>query len=45
MIAGKLATLRDLQTDYGLEDLYDLLEVLQVEAENDARAQAATEVG
>lgn len=33
-----VVTLRDLQTDYGLEDLYDLIEVGMVLSENRRRA-------
>ena len=36
MISSKLATLHDLQTIYGTEDLYDMLEVLIVDAHNQA---------
>ena len=34
MIGSRLATLAELQTVYGVEDLYDLLEVAAVDAHN-----------
>jgi len=34
VISSRLATLAELDTVYGLEDVYDLLEVLQVDAHN-----------
>lgn len=43
MINAKLARLVELQTVYGLEDLYLLLEAMIVDAENERRAQAAAE--
>lgn len=36
IIAGKLATMRDLQTDYSLEDAMDLVEVARVKSANEA---------
>lgn len=40
--AGK-ATLLELQTVYGLQDVYDLLEIIQIDAYNDRLAQRAAE--
>jgi hypothetical protein len=34
VISGKLATLYELQTVYGTEDVYDMLEILSVDARN-----------
>lgn len=34
VVSGKLATLHELDTVYGLADLYDLIEVLAVDAHN-----------
>jgi hypothetical protein len=34
-----------LQTVYGLEDLYDLLEIVAIDVENDRRAHKAAEQG
>ncbi|QPF88425.1 hypothetical protein IC762_17800 [Bradyrhizobium genosp. L] len=34
MISARLATLHELQTVYGTEDLEDMLEIVQVDAEN-----------
>jgi len=34
VISVKLATLHELDTVYGIEDLYDLLEVMSVDAHN-----------
>lgn len=34
LVSAKIATLTELQTVYGLEDAYDLLEVLTVDAHN-----------
>lgn len=34
VISGKLATLAELQTVYGVEDAYDMLELLTVDARN-----------
>jgi hypothetical protein len=36
-----MATLHELDTVYGVEDLYDMLEVLEVDAHNKRIAQAA----
>lgn len=41
MIAGGRATLIELQTVYGLEDVYDLLEIARVEGYNERLAQEA----
>lgn len=43
MIVNRLATLHELQTVYSYEDLFDLLEILQVDAYNQAIAQQAQE--
>jgi hypothetical protein len=37
VVSSKLATLHELQTVYGLSDLYDFLEILAVDACNDRR--------
>lgn len=39
MISAGLATLHELKNTYGLEDLYDLLEVVLVDAYNRAVAR------
>ena len=41
MIRAKLATMAELHTIYGLEDLWDLLEIASVEAHNQAIANRA----
>lgn len=41
VIINRLATLHELQTVYSYEDLFDLLEILQVDAYNQAMAQQA----
>lgn len=41
MIDGGKATLAECQSLYGLEDIYDLLEVMIVSAENERRAHEA----
>ena len=43
MISAKLATLHELQTVYGLEDVYDLLEIAQVDAYNERLAHKAAQ--
>jgi hypothetical protein len=42
-VSSRLATLTELQTVYGVQDAYDLLEILSVDAHNEtvARAQEA----
>lgn len=35
MIGARFATLHELQTIYGLEDMYDLIEVLVVDRHNE----------
>lgn len=35
LVGARLATLHDLDTRYGLEDMYDLLEIAQVDAYNE----------
>jgi hypothetical protein len=35
IVSRRLATLHELQTVYGAEDLYDLLEVIAVDAHNE----------
>lgn len=39
MIGSRLATLHELDTVYGVEDLYDLIEVVMVDADNSRAAQ------
>ena len=39
MLSRKLATLEQLQTTYGSEDLYDLLEIVIVDNRNEELAQ------
>ncbi len=34
VVSSKFATLYELQTIYGVEDLYDLLEIITVDAHN-----------
>lgn len=34
VVSSKLATLKELQTDYSLEDAYLLMEVIRVDGEN-----------
>ena len=34
MISSRLATLHELDTVYGVEDLYDMLEILEIDAHN-----------
>lgn len=43
MIGAGHATLHELQTIYGLEDMYDLLEIAQVDAYNEGVARKAAE--
>lgn len=38
LVTGKMASLHDLQTVYGLEDAYDLLEIMMVNNSNEAEA-------
>lgn len=38
IVSAKLATLHELQTVYGLEDAYDLLEIASVDAYNTNQA-------
>lgn len=45
IIATGKATLAELQTTYSLEDLYDLMEVCAVSAENERRAMDASSSG
>jgi hypothetical protein len=35
ILSSKLANLRELQTDYGLEDAYDLFEVITIDRYNE----------
>ncbi|MCT6838230.1 MAG: hypothetical protein M3036_11345, partial [Bifidobacteriales bacterium] len=37
-ISARLASLYELQTVYGVKDLYDLLEIASVQAENERRS-------
>jgi len=39
VIGARVATLHELQTIYGVEDLYDLIEVVMVDADNNRAAQ------
>lgn len=39
LVSSKLATLAELQTVYGVEDAYDLLEVLSVDVHNERTAR------
>jgi hypothetical protein len=41
IVSAGNATLHELDTVYGVEDLYDLLEVLRVDAHNKALVRAA----
>ena len=38
IVSRKLATLAELQTIYGLEDAYDLLEIIHVDNHNESLA-------
>jgi hypothetical protein len=40
LISSRLATLEQLQTVYGVQDAYDLLEVIAVDSHNERVAQA-----
>jgi hypothetical protein len=40
VVSSRLATLHELQTVYGVSDLYDFLEILAVDAENERRLKA-----
>ena len=39
VISHRLATLHELGTVYGMEDVYDMLEVIAVDALNEPRAE------
>jgi len=39
VIGSRLATLHELDTVYGVEDLYDLIEVVMIDADNNRAAQ------
>lgn len=39
LISSRIATLKELQTFYGLRDAYDLLEVLNVDMHNKQRVE------
>ena len=39
IVSSRIATLHELSTVYGLEDAYDLIEILTIEAENQRIAQ------
>jgi hypothetical protein len=41
-VSSRLATLHELETVYGTEDLYDLIEVLTVDAYNQHLAEEAS---
>jgi hypothetical protein len=40
VVSSRIATLHELDSVYGSEDLYDLLEILMVDAENQRIANA-----
>lgn len=40
LVSGKLATLWELQSIYGIMDAYNLLEILKVDQVNELKAQA-----
>jgi hypothetical protein len=40
-LSAKMATLNELQTVYGLEDVYDMLEIASVDAHNQNLARKA----
>ncbi|MCL1496261.1 transcription elongation factor GreA [Parasaccharibacter sp. TMW2.1882] len=42
-ISARLASLYELQTVYGVKDLYDLLEIASVQAGNERRAHQAAQ--
>lgn len=42
VIGSRLATLHELETVYGLEDMYDLLEVVEIDAYNERLAAKET---
>jgi hypothetical protein len=37
-VSSRLATLTELDTVYGVEDVYDMLEIIAVDAQNEERA-------
>ena len=43
IISSGRATLLELQTVYGLEDAYDLMEIAQIDAHNESLARKAAE--
>lgn len=43
IVSAKLATLIKLQTVYGLEDLYNFLEIIAIDSENRQRAMKKLE--
>jgi len=45
VVVARVATLHELQTVYGVEDLYDLLEIASVETYNKALARQQPEEG
>lgn len=44
-IMAGLATLRELQTDYGIRDLYDLIEISLIQSETDLRLSRKQDAG
>jgi hypothetical protein len=45
VISAGRATLAELQTVYSVEDVYEMIEIVMVDAENERRASAAAEAG
>ena len=43
VVSSRLATLRELQTDYGVLDVYNLAEIISVDAHNARALQEAAE--
>jgi hypothetical protein len=43
VISAEMATLHELDTVYGVEDLYDMLEIITVDGENRRRMNKAQE--
>lgn len=43
LVSARLATLTELQTVYGVQDAYDILEVHNVDAYNERKAREATQ--
>lgn len=45
VVSSRLATLHELDTVLGVEDMYDLLEIAVIDAHNDALARSKSEQG